>query len=71
MKGNWSGMSRVVYEECITQHKLLICVLDLKEKLVRSKVKFMKRCKVWKLTEAGTGKYLQTESAGKSCNVSR
>ena len=45
---------KVVHEECITQHKLLICVLDLKEKLVRSKVKFMKRCKVWKLKEAET-----------------
>ena len=37
---------KVVHEECITQHKLLICVLDLKEKLVRPEVKFMKRCKV-------------------------
>ena len=45
---------KVVHEECIKQHKLLICVLDLKEKLVRSKVKFMKRCKVWKLKEAET-----------------
>ena len=26
---------KVVHEECIKQHKLLICVLDLKEKLVR------------------------------------
>ena len=38
----------------IKQHKLLICVLDLKEKLVRPKVKFMKRCKEWKLKEAET-----------------
>ena len=45
---------KVVHEECIKQHKLLICVLDLKEKLVRSKVKFRKRCKVWKLKEAET-----------------
>ena len=45
---------KVVHEECIKQHKLLICVLDLKEKLVRSKVKFMKRRKVWKLKEAVT-----------------
>ena len=37
---------KVVHEECIEQHELLICVLDLKEKLVISKVKFMKRCKV-------------------------
>ena len=45
---------KVIHEEGIKQHKLLICVLDLKEKLVRSKVKFMKRCKVWKLKEAVT-----------------
>ena len=45
---------RVVHEECIKQHKLLICVLDLKVKLVRSKVKFKKGCKVWKLKEAET-----------------
>ena len=45
---------KVVHEEYIKQHKLLICVLDLKEKLVRSKVKFMKSCKVWKLKEAET-----------------
>ena len=43
---------KVVHEECITQHKLLICVLDLKAKLVRSKGNFMKSCKVWKLKEA-------------------
>ena len=61
---------KVVHEECITQHKLLICVLDLKEKLVRSKVKFMKRCKVWKLKEAETESIFR-QSAGKSCNVSR
>ena len=34
---------KVVHEECITKHKLLICVLDSKEKLVRSMVKFMKK----------------------------
>ena len=45
---------KVVHEGCIKQYKLLICVLDLKEKLVRSKVKVMKRCKVWKLKEAVT-----------------
>ena len=31
---------KLVHEECIKQHKLLICTLHLKEKLVRSKVKF-------------------------------
>ena len=34
---------KVVHEECITQHKLPICVLDLKEKLVRSKVEIYEK----------------------------
>ena len=44
----------VVRGECVTQHGLLICVLDLGEKLVRSKVKFMERCGVWRLRDAET-----------------
>ena len=34
---------KVIHEECIKQHKLLICVLDLKEKLVRSKVEIYEK----------------------------
>ena len=33
-------------EECISGHKLIICVLDLKEGLNKHKMKFVKRCKV-------------------------
>ena len=63
---------KVVHEECIKQHKLLICVLDLKEKLVRSKVKFMKRCKVWKLKEAVTeGIFRQRVQARVAMSVSK
>ena len=44
---------KVIHSEpCIPQHKLLICVMELKERLKKHKVKFVKRCKVWKLKEA-------------------
>ena len=38
-------------EECISGHKLIICVLDLKEGLNKRKMEFVKRCKVWKLRD--------------------
>ena len=38
-------------EECISGHKLIICVLDLKEGLNKRKTEFVKRCKVWKLRD--------------------
>ena len=38
-------------EECISGHKLIICVLDLKEGLNKRKMEFVKRCKVWKLKD--------------------
>ena len=38
---------KVVRVECIKQHRLLICVLDLKERVgLKCKVKPVKRCKV-------------------------
>ena len=40
---------KVVKIECIKQHRLLICVFDLKERVGQCKVKPVKRCKVWKL----------------------
>ena len=41
---------KVVRVECIKQHRLLICVFDLKERVgLKCKVKPVKRCKVWKL----------------------
>ena len=33
-------------EECISGHKLIFCVLDLKEGLNKCKMEFVKRCKV-------------------------
>ena len=38
-------------EERISGHKLIICVLDLKEGLNKHKMEFVKRCKVWKLRD--------------------
>ena len=38
-------------EECISGHKLITCVLDLKEGLNKRKMEFVKRCKVWKLRD--------------------
>ena len=45
---------KVVKIECITQHRLLICVFDLKERVEQCKVKPVKRCKVWKLKQVET-----------------
>ena len=46
---------KVVRVECIKQHRLLLCIFDLKEGIgTKSKVKPVKRCKVWKLKEVET-----------------
>ena len=45
---------KVVKIECIMQHRLLICVFDLKERVEQCKVKPVKQCKVWKLKQAET-----------------
>ena len=41
-------------EACIPQHKLLICVTELNERVKKCNVKFVERCKVWKLKETET-----------------
>ena len=46
---------KVVKIECIKQHRLLICIFHLKEKVgMKCKVKPVKSCKVWKLKQAET-----------------
>ena len=45
---------KVVKIECIKQHRLLICVFDLKKRIGQCKVKPVKRCKVWKLKQVET-----------------
>ena len=53
--------------ECIPSHKLIICVLDLKEGLNKQKMEFVKRCEVWKLRDDVTAgifkKQVQTRDA--------
>ena len=45
----------MVKVECIKQHRLLICVFDLKKRVgLKCKVKPVKRCKVGKLKQAET-----------------
>ena len=56
---------KVVRIECIKQHRLLICVFDLKERVgLKCKVKPVKRCKVWKLKQAETKNHLQRKGSG-------
>ncbi|HXJ94687.1 MAG TPA: reverse transcriptase domain-containing protein [Terriglobia bacterium] len=38
-------------EECIQQHRLLVCVLDIKQQLKKVREKPMSRCRVWKLKD--------------------
>ena len=49
------------HEECISGHKLIICVLDLKEGLNKRKMEFVKRCKVWKLRDDVTAGISKSE----------
>src|SRR2546425_3762119 len=38
-------------EECLKQHKLLVCKIDLHESVKKTKKKFVGRHKVWRLRE--------------------
>ena len=38
-------------EQCIPNHKLIICVLDMRKGFNQRKMEFVKRCKVWKLKD--------------------
>jgi hypothetical protein len=39
-------------EACISQHKLMVCVLVLKESVVRKKKTFESKCRIWWLKDA-------------------
>src|SRR6201990_952718 len=41
-------------EACLTQHKLLVCVLDVKACLKRKRKAFVNRRRVWRLKDAKT-----------------
>ena len=40
-------------EECIQQHRLLVCVLDVKERHRKCREKLVSRCRVWRLKDVG------------------
>ena len=41
----------ITSEECVQQHKLLVCKIDLHECVIKRKKKFVGRYKVWRLRE--------------------
>jgi len=43
-------------EECIPQHKLIVCNVVMRESLKKKKAAFVSKCKVWKLQDADVGK---------------
>ena len=61
---------KVVHEECIKQHKLLICVFGKRE-AGEVQGEIYEKMQGMEIEGGCNGRYLQTESAGKSCNVSR
>src|ERR1700757_2086104 len=46
-------------EACFTQHKLLVCVLDVKACLKRKRKAFVNRRRVWRLKDAKTKQAFQ------------
>src|SRR5437867_3782935 len=46
-----SDINGIGSEECVQQHKLLICKIDLQESVKKRKEKFVGRHKVWRLRE--------------------
>src|SRR5206468_2017793 len=46
-----SDINVIGSEECVQQHKLLICKIDLQESVKKKRMKFVGRHKVWRLRE--------------------
>src|SRR4051812_50166209 len=46
-----SDINVIGSEECVQQHKLLICKIDLQESVKKRKEKFVRRHKVWRVGE--------------------
>ena len=47
-------------ESCLQQHKLLVCMLELKECVKKKSKVFVSKCRVWKLKEASVRETFQT-----------
>ena len=48
-------------EECIQQHKLLVCILNVGEQRHQCKVKQVSRCRIWKLKDASIQSQFQAD----------
>jgi len=51
-RGEVRNLNVIGYEECIPQHKLLVCVLVVKDQIRRCREKNVSRCRIWRLREA-------------------
>ena len=49
------------YELCISQHKLMICIIDWKDKSPKHKKVFVSKCRIWKLKDADKRKEFKTK----------
>src|SRR2546425_2922855 len=59
-----SDINVIGSEECVKQHKLLICKIDLQESVKKRKKKFVGRHKVWRLRENGITKKICEKGEG-------
>ena len=58
-----SNVTVIQCEACIPQHKLMICVMKLKENVRKRKEAFVSKCRVCKLKEADVHRNFQKINA--------
>ena len=61
-----SNITVIQCEACIPQHKLMICVMKLKENVRKRKEVFVSKCRVWKLKEADVHRNFQEKINAKA-----
>ena len=61
-----SNVTVIQCEACITQHKLMICVVKLKENVRKRREVFVSKCRVWKLKEADVHRNFQEKINAKA-----
>ena len=61
-----SNVTVIQCEACIPQHKLMICVMKLKENVRKRREVFVSKCRVWKLKEADVHRNFQEKINAKA-----
>ena len=61
-----SNVAVIQCEACIPQHKLMICVVKLKENVRKRREVFVSKCRVWKLKEADVHRNFQEKINAKA-----